>query len=149
VIGAVHAIVGAAVGLLFKRKSAAFAAGVASHLITDALPHDDLDPKLEIPLLAVTLAGIAKWRGIDSTEFWGALGGIAPDAEHGLLLAGLVKQEQEVFPTHIRDGIFHGRERGERWSQLLIAGASLVAVALSSTDCGLHTGEPKGASHTR
>ena len=132
-IGAVHAIVGAAAGLLFKRKGAAFAAGVASHLITDALPHDDLDAKFEVPLLAATLMGIAKWRGIDSTEFWGALGGVAPDAEHGLLLAGLIEQEQEVFPTHIKGGIFHGRESGERWSQAIAAGATLVAIALAGS----------------
>ena len=133
-IGAVHAYIGAAAGLLFRRKSAAFAAGVTSHLIADALPHDDLDPKLEIPLLAATLAGVAKWRGIDSPEFWGALGGVVPDAEHALSLAGLAKQEQKLFPTHVDDGKYHGPPSGERWSQLLIAGASLLAVALSDAE---------------
>ncbi len=129
-IAAVHACVGAAVGRVFERKCAAFAAGVASHLITDALPHRDLDAKLEVPLLATALVGIAKWRGVDSPEFWGAMGGAAPDVEHGLLLAGLIEQEQEVFPTHVEGGKFHGRKSGERWSQAIAACAALLAIAL-------------------
>ena len=129
-IAAVHACVGAAVGRFFKNKGAAFAAGVASHLIADAVPHRDLDAKLEVPLLAAALVGMAKWRGVDSPEFWGALGGAAPDVEHGLLLAGLIEREQEVFPTHVEGGKFHGRESGERWSQAIAACASLAAVAL-------------------
>ena len=132
-IAAVHVCVGAAVGRLFKNKGAAFAAGVASHLIADAVPHTDLDAKLEVPLLAAALVGMAKWRGVDSPEFWGALGAAAPDVEHGLLLAGLIEREQEVFPTHVENGRFHGRETGERWSQMLIAGASLLAIAVSAS----------------
>ncbi len=129
-IAAVHACVGAAVGRVFKRNNAAFAAGVASHLITDAMPHKDMNAKFEVPLLAVALFGIAKWRGVDSPEFWGALGGTAPDVEHGLLLAGLIDQEQEVFPTHVENGVFHGKESNERWSQAIAACASLAAIAL-------------------
>ena len=129
--GAVHASIGAGIGRLFKNKGAAFLAGVASHLLTDALPHKDFSPKLEVPLMAGALLAIGKWKGVGSPEFWGAMGALAPDLEHGLLVTGLIEQQQEVFPSHIDDGKLHGRETDERLSQFLLAGASLLALALS------------------
>lgn len=128
--GAVHAAIGACIGSLLKNKGAAFIAGVVSHAIADAVPHKDFKPVIEMPLLAGALAGIAAWRGVDSPEFCGAIGAISPDAEHGLMLAGVIKPEQEVFPTHIDDGKYHGPKTNERWSQFLLAGACLAVVAL-------------------
>lgn len=108
--------------------------GVVSHLVADALPHKDLSVAAEVPLLLGTMAGIAAWKGLDSPEFWGAMGAVAPDFEHALLIAGVIGKEQEIFPTHIDDGKWHGAESNERWSQALIAIAALVAVALNSED---------------
>lgn len=125
-----HAAIGAFIGSLFKNRGAAFVAGVVSHAVADAVPHRDFQPKIEVPLMAGALAGIAAWRGIDSPEFCGAMGAITPDAEHGLMLAGAIKPEQEVFPTHIQDGKYHGKDSGERWSQFLVAGVCLALVAL-------------------
>ena len=130
--GAVHASIGAGTGRLLKNKSTAFLAGVASHLLTDALPHKDFSPKFEVPLTAGALLAIAMWRGIRSPEFWGAMGAVAPDVEHGFLIAGLIEPEQEIFPSHTDNGKLHGRESRERLSQFLLAGASLVAVALKT-----------------
>lgn len=129
-IGAVHASIGAAIGSLSRTKVGAFAAGVVSHLIADLIPHRDLPPKVEIPLMAAALTGIAAWRGVDSPELWGALGGIAPDAEHALLVPGLITTDQEVFPTHLKDGKYHGPDSGERWSQALIVLAAVAVVAV-------------------
>lgn len=129
-IGAVHASIGAAVGSFFKRKSTAFVAGVASHLVADMLPHDDFDPKVEAPLLAATLGAIAVWKGLDSPEFAGAIGGMAPDIEHAFLVGGLISPEDEFFPTHLDDGKHHGPASGERLSQLLLVAASLLTLAL-------------------
>jgi len=125
-LGAVHASIGAAVGSFFKKKSAAFLAGVVSHAIADAVPHNDLSPAAEVPLLAATIVGIAAYHGVDSPVFWGALGGVMPDVEHGLALTGVLKPEKRIFPTHIADGKWHGRESSERWSQLIITGLSLA-----------------------
>lgn len=132
-IGAVHASIGAAVGSFFKRKSSAFLAGVASHVVADMLPHTDFRPTIEVPLLAASLAGIAGWRGVDSPEFCGALGAIAPDAEHAFLEAGLIEPSDEVFPTHLDDGKHHGPETGERWSQFIIAVAAVLTVAMNAS----------------
>ena len=129
-IGAVHAGVGAALGSLFKRRGSAFLAGVVSHLVADALPHKDYKPSIEVPLMAAALAAIAKWRGVDSPEFWGAIGGITPDTEHAFLVAGVIGKEHEVFPTHIDHGKYHGSASDERWSQLLIAAAAVVTLAV-------------------
>jgi len=129
-IGAVHACIGACVGSFFKNKGSALAAGVVSHAVADVIPHKDFDPVIEAPLLVATLWGIAKWRGVDSPEFCGAIGAISPDIEHGLGIVGLITNEQKVFPTHVSDGILHGPESDERWSQLIIATASLITVAV-------------------
>lgn len=129
-IGAVHAGIGAALGAILRKKSSAFLAGVASHLVADAIPHTDFSVKVEVPLMAGALACIAAWRGADSPEFYGALGGIAPDAEHALLISGIITSDQEMFPTHVQNGKYHGRGSGERWSQLLIALAAVAAIAV-------------------
>jgi hypothetical protein len=84
--------------------------------------------------MAAAMTAIAKLRGIDSPEFWGALGAIAPDTEHALLLAGLITSEQEIFPTHIHDGKYHGPDSGERLSQVLIAIAAVCITAICSED---------------
>lgn len=127
--GAVHASIGAAVGSLCKGRASAFLAGVVSHLVADMIPHKDFPPSIEVPLMAAAVTGIAAWRGTDSTEFWGTLGAIAPDSEHGLFVAGAIASEQRVFPTHISDGKYHGRESNERWSQFLITVAAVAVVA--------------------
>jgi hypothetical protein len=122
--------VGAALGSLCKRRGIAFVAGVLSHLVTDVLPHKDYKPAVEVPMLAATLVAIAKWRGVDSPEFWGAVGGVAPDVEHGLLVAGVIGKEHELFPTHVDDGKWHGPDSNERWSQLLLAAAAALTLAI-------------------
>lgn len=129
--GIVHAAIGAAVGSLVRSKPGAFAGGVLSHVVADALPHKDFDPKVEAVLIAAALAGLVEWKGTDSPAFWGAIGGILPDVEHALMLAGLIGAEQKIFPTHIQDGKHHGSDSGERLSQLvlLIAALSIVGMA--------------------
>ncbi|MCE5197956.1 MAG: hypothetical protein ABFD54_06750 [Armatimonadota bacterium] len=129
--GAVHALIGAAIGSLVKNKPAAFAVGIASHAVADSIPHKDLKPALEAPLLVAALAAIGAWKGTDSPEFWGALGGVAPDCEHALEISGLITPKQKIFPTHINDGKYHGRENNERVSQYLLAAAAAVVVALA------------------
>jgi hypothetical protein len=135
VLGSVHACIGAGVGSFTDRKCVAFAAGVLSHAVADSLPHRDLAPEHEAPLLLGTLAGIACWKGLDSPEFWGALGGVLPDFEHALVVAGLMGPERRIFPTHIDGGKWHGDESGtERWSQLILIAVSLALVALNTGD---------------
>ena len=130
-IGAVHVGVGAATGSLLPSKLSAFLAGIASHILTDAAPHRDYDPRIEVPLIVASLAATGGWRGFGSTEFWGALGAIAPDVEHGLVIAGIIEPQDEVFPTHAHNGKLHGPETRERWSQLLVVIASVAAIALA------------------
>lgn len=134
-LGAVHACIGAGVGSFTDKKSAAFAAGVVSHAIADALPHRDLTPEQEAPLLIAALVGIGCWKGFDSPEFWGAMGAVAPDFEHALGYVGLIGDEQKVFPTHIDNGKWHGDQGGtERWSQLILSAISLACVVLNDSD---------------
>lgn len=117
--GAAHASIGAALGAILKDRKLAFGAGVLSHIVADALPHRDLSPKVEATLLTATMSVITLRHGIDSPQFWGAVGAVAPDFEHLLLEAGLIQEEDEIFPTHIGLGKWHGRITNERISQIV------------------------------
>ena len=127
-ICAVHAVVGAAVGKLVGSRGGAFAAGVATHLLGDLLPHKDFDPKVEAPLLAATL-GLLAWRcGVTSPEFLGAVGGVTPDVENAASVAGLIPRDAMRFPTHVGDGRFHGPKVRSAAPQLLGAALCLAYV---------------------
>lgn len=131
-IGAVHTILGAALGTFTKSKPRAFLSGVISHAIADALPHNDYDALSEISLIAAALGWVAIRKGTDSPEFWGAIGGITPDVEHALSLAGLIKSDAKIFPTHMGDGKYHGRKTDHRWPQLIaIAVSAFILVSAS------------------
>lgn len=132
--GFVHVIVGACVGSFFANRPCAFAAGVVSHAVLDAIPHKDFEPKTEIPLATGALAAIAAWRGVGSPEFIAAVGGVCPDIEHGLEMAGVITPYDKVFPTHALDGKYHAPESDERLSQLLIAAAALAIMAVNGRD---------------
>ncbi len=106
-ICAVHAVIGAALGRASGGPPQAFVAGVASHLIGDLTPHKDFPARVELPLLAITISLIALIFGIKSPEFWGAVGGFAPDFENAAWMAGLIKQEGCRFPTHVHGGKYH------------------------------------------
>lgn len=133
-IGAVHASIGAAIGTFCKNKSTAFVAGLVSHAVADALPHHDFPPKVEVPLMAGTVLLIGKLKGFDSPEFWGALGAIAPDTEHGLAAIGIGDFENEFFPTHLDNARLHGPSSNERLSQAIVAAAAALALALQRRD---------------
>ena len=127
-ICAVHALVGAAVGKLSGSRPKAIAGGVATHFLGDLLPHKDFEPRIEAPLLAVTL-GFLAWRfGVDSPEFLGAVGGVAPDVENAAWMAGLTPRDSVRFPSHIGDGLFHGRKTESALPQA--AGAALCLLYL-------------------
>lgn len=124
-ICAVHAIVGAAVGRIANRHGGALAAGVATHLLGDLMPHKDFEPKVEAPLLAVTLGLIALKFGVTSPEFVGAFGGIAPDIENAASVAGLIPREAMRFPTHLGEDK-HGPKVKSALPQGILAAACLA-----------------------
>jgi hypothetical protein len=115
-----------ALGALIKDPKLAFAAGVLSHVAADMIPHRDFHPKIEAALLAGTMALIVKRHGINSPQFWGAVGAIAPDFEHLLLVSGIIEEKDEIFPTHANFGKWHGRVTNERISQLVTFIAGMV-----------------------
>ncbi len=129
-ICAVHAVVGAALGTLCGSRGGAFAAGVATHLLGDLLPHKDFDPKIEAPLLAATL-GLLAWRcGLASPALAGAVGAVLPDVENAAWMTGLVPQSAVRFPTHACSGKHHGPDASSAWPQGALAAACLVVVLL-------------------
>ena len=124
-ICAVHAFIGAAAGRLIGRQDGAMAAGVASHLICDLLPHKDFDPRVEAPLLAVTLTFLG-WRfGLKSPEFLGATGAVAPDVENAASYVGLISADDMKFPSHRGDHM-HGPKVRSALPQGILAAVCLL-----------------------
>ena len=129
--GVVHLLLGAAVGSFAKTKTGAFAAGAVSHAAADVFPHSDIDPRIDVPIMAFTAAVIGAIKGFDSVEFWGAVGGVLPDLEHGLELIGVIDKNQKIFPTHIKNGKYHGPDSDEKLGQLLIATMSTAIILMA------------------
>jgi hypothetical protein len=96
----IHGLVGAALGRLTRHRPLAFLLGVVSHAIGDLLPHQECPIAVDGPLAAAALVVLARRFGIDSTEFIGALGAMAPDIEHLPTELYLRPDTAEVFPTH-------------------------------------------------
>lgn len=128
--GAVHALVGAALGSFLDNKGSAFFTGVVSHAICDVIPHKDLTTDGEVGLMAAVMILLERWKGFDSEEFWGALGAICPDFEHGLSFLGITSDDLKIFPTHIENGKYHGKKSNEQISQLLIAILCIIILLL-------------------
>ena len=133
-ICAVHAAVGAAVGKVAGKYGGAFASGIATHLIGDLLPHKDFDPKVEAPLLAVTLGAIALRCGLKSPEFVGAVGAVMPDLENAAGIMNLIPKSAMRFPTHVNDGKNHGSKVKSAWPQGVLALLCLLFVFWPRTD---------------
>jgi len=135
--GSVHAAIGAAVGTLIKSPPLAFAAGVASHLAGDLVPHHDMGPA-ETPIVFATLARIGQQHGFHSSQFWGALGGVCPDFEH--IPAELRRDPrrhepmaEKLFPTHnglAKHGTWPWREA---WGIAMQVGLYLGCLYFSGT----------------
>ena len=124
--GATHASIGAALGAVIKRPALAFAAGTLSHIIADAVPHRDLRPRIEIPLATAVICLVAARCGLSSPQFWGALGAVAPDFEHGLVELGLIQPWDELFHGHLSLGDRFGGMLGTGIGQSLLLTASLL-----------------------
>jgi hypothetical protein len=124
---ATHVILAGAVGALSRSRSRAFLAGVGTHLIADLIPHRDFSPPVEAALAMAALGAVGRLTGFDSPAFAGALGGIAPDLEHGLAVAGIGRGSR--FPSH--QGT-HGRPVREVCSQAAVALIALAVIAQAS-----------------
>lgn len=124
----VHAAVGAALGRLIGHQGKAFGAGVASHAICDLIPHRDLKPQQEAPLLALAMALIVWRKGLTSPEAIGAMGAVSPDTENIAARVGVIPPTAMIFPTHQGPGT-HGREVKSIVPQVALA-AVCLAIAL-------------------
>jgi hypothetical protein len=103
----VHALSGAALGHALDHPILAFPAGLASHILLDALPHNDRLHPLDPILTVASLVGVAVLFGPLSPEMCGAIGATVPDLEH---LAGRGPGAyRKRFPAHTaRSRVKHG-----------------------------------------
>jgi len=133
VIVAVHAFTGAALSRLCRAPWQAFALGFASHLVADAMPHRDLDVPTEGALAAAALGCIGLAHGLDSREFAGALGAVAPDVENVVARALGIPDEKLLLPTHNR---YHGAKVDNVAGQIALALCCVAVLALPTRECG-------------
>lgn len=149
--GTVHALLGAAVGAWFKRRCSAFLAGMVSHAVGDALPHGEMPAVVDGMIAAGVVGWLSSRFGTDSPQVAGALGGVAPDIEHGLSRCCIIREEQKVFPTHGRCLIPHGRKTSNPIVQILTATAAMALIAASKRNAALRSacraGCEKDAGH--
>ncbi|MGQ9525508.1 MAG: hypothetical protein ACUVTZ_11810 [Armatimonadota bacterium] len=150
--GTVHALLGAAVGGCFRRRWAAFLAGMVSHAVGDALPHGEIPAAVDGLMAASVVARLGSHFGADSPQVAGALGGVFPDLEHGLSRCGIIQEHKKVFPTHGRAIIPHGRKTGNPLIQLAIAGAAVALMTAADRrrrDSLCRSGCEKDARHNQ
>lgn len=125
----VHAAVGAMLGAGVRKPGEAVAAGIASHLLCDLVPHKDYDIKIEAPLALVVFVYLARRYGWRSPQFWGAVGAVLPDGENALALLNVIGEDQTLFPTHNKSAswyIGHGEAIPSPASQIALALISLL-----------------------
>jgi len=127
---AVHALTGAVLGGLCRRRTHAFALGVASHLVADALPHRDLAVPVEGALLGAALAAVGALKGADSPEFAGAVGAAAPDIENLVAWLFHIPDEKLLVPSH---RCYHGRKLEGVYEQVGLAAACLAVLACGAS----------------
>ena len=140
-IAAVHALTGAVIGSVCRSRTQALAAGGASHLVGDALPHRDLEIPEEALLLGTALGVIALRCGWNSREFAGAVGAALPDVENLVARVLDVPETHMLLPTH--RGL-HGRETRDFGGQLLLSLGCLAALFLPRSRCA--KGRERGTS---
>ena len=96
-----HTCINAAMGRLFRKPAAAFAAGVIAHAALDLMPHKDIAAHKAEGLLVATMLGIIGTScGFKSPPFWCAMGGVLPDVEQVLPWTDPKRGRHRWFPTH-------------------------------------------------
>lgn len=134
--GTTHALVGGLAGALTGYPGAAFAAGVATHVLLDVLPHQDEERTLYIiadacGALAVLALAVAV-RNMSLAA--GVIGGVLPDLENVPEIVFRREGGRKIFPSHWRA---HDTAAGRRWAALetvvLLAAAAGLALVLRGT----------------
>ena len=118
--GTAHAAIGAGLGALVGDPAKAFIAGVLSHQIADTMPHKEAPPILDVPALFGLLGFLGVRYGLRSPQFWGAVGGVAPDLEHVPPRVGLPPGEKRYFPSHRDAGAGHDHQADMDANQILL-----------------------------
>lgn len=131
-----HMVVGGAVGSLVEGRGVALAAGLASHVPLDVIPHYEFDKMwLEAALVALLLGALALTGYAGTGIFWGAVGAAAPDIENLFWRMGVLPDTRKVFPGHSRRYgryLRHGTSLSVRhvWWQAALGAAALAVIVL-------------------
>lgn len=144
-MAAVHALMGAALGGASGSRLAAVPLGVISHVLGDLTPHREVTGKLDIVLTGLALLYIARRFGASSPQMAGALSGMLPDSEHGLVRAGIIQRQQRIIPTHNKK--LPHPSSPSYLSQVYMGVASLACLEFSEKCC-THRPQPLKSERT-
>jgi hypothetical protein len=126
-IVSLHVATGAAVGAVAGSRARAFALGLASHAVGDAIPHSDIESRrFEIGSGLVLLGLLAIRLGPFHPAVVGAAAASAPDLEHVLPLPR--PSGRPLYPSHRVEG-WHRSGGVPAHAQLLAAGVIVGALA--------------------
>jgi hypothetical protein len=127
VIVSMHVASGAAVGAAAGSRARALLLGLASHVLGDAIPHEDFDSRrFEIGSGLTLLGLLAVTRGAFDPAVIGAAAASAPDLEHVLPFPR--PGGRALFPSHRVSG-WHRSGGVSARVQLLVAGVIVGALA--------------------
>jgi hypothetical protein len=131
-----HMLVGGAVGSLVDGRGIALAAGLASHVPLDIIPHYEFDKMwLEAAIAVALLGGLVATGHAGTGVFWGAIGAAVPDLENLLWRLGILPGKWKTFPGHsMRYGRFlkHGRSLGvgHVWWQVALGALAISVIVM-------------------
>lgn len=146
--GTTHALVGMVLGRFLHNRRQAFLAGLATHAVLDALPHQNYNPVVGLPLDGCGVVAVltAASRSTLPGALAGAVGGLLADLEN--LVPNRYLDRTKLFPSHRRGSHWFGHNKSSRRvgvavELLTIAGALLLLCALprQSAETGAHRAE--------
>jgi hypothetical protein len=133
VIVSAHVATGAALGAAAGSRTRALILGLASHAVTDAVPHTDIDSRrFEIGSGLTLLAVLAAARGPFDPAVIGGAAAAAPDLEHVLPLPR--PGGRALYPSHRIEG-WHRTGGLPASVQLLAAGVIVALVVSRGKEC--------------
>ena len=135
--GVTHVVVGAALGTIVNAPLSAFWVGVGSHLILDAIPHNEWFPIWLEAAFSFASIGLLCFflHSTYPAALWGALGAIVPDIEIVVLQLRRgrePKREEALFHRLVYQPPAHGTLSQSIQLVLLLMAAGYVGFLLWS-----------------
>ncbi len=125
-----HVAAGALAGALSPNPHWAPLFGLGSHVLLDILPHYDFEKTLSEAIFAICAVTVLAVGGVLHTAVvLGIIFGVIPDIENLLWRLGKIRDDQKIFPGHVKI-LPHGRAAGIANLYLQVVASAVVLILL-------------------